>query len=305
VDFAFCLIPFLIVAAVTALLIWAIQRSIRFQKVIAARMAAVHAQENPILVLPYWNQHCQTETINGLSSKWENSVLAVTATGIILFDRSWTVDESFRLSADNLRWFGRPQKYTNGENEIWLHLEQDGKWTILKIRLWRDSMQTFVRALKTVVDPQLVTAYRRQRPYIHAGPVKGQPATQDIHGAWSLEDPVTLYLMPRFLVILRSQIVLRKLPLESIQQIGALRRLDQPEAQGLVRFRAEEETFAFAVDNHEQFAGQLADAAKRTLEAPMERKQKGKDEDEEDYDADWDGEDWEALEEPPKRFLGR
>jgi hypothetical protein len=85
--------------------------------------------------------------------------------------------------------------------------------------------------------------------------------------------------MPRFLLILRSQRVERKLALESIQQIGALRRLDAPGAQGLVRFQVRDETLAFALADHAAFAEALAAAAKRTLEAPLEQKQKKKDDD--------------------------
>jgi hypothetical protein len=137
-----------------------------------------------------------------------------------------------------------------------------------------------VRALKQVAAPELVTAYRRQRPYVHSGPHNVRPATQDIHGAWALGDAFALYLMPRFLVILEDSRVLRKIPLEAIQQIGALRRIDAPQADGLVRFRAEEEPFAFSLPGYEAFAASLAEAAKRSLEAPLEQKQKGK----EDYD---------------------
>jgi hypothetical protein len=83
--------------------------------------------------------------------------------------------------------------------------------------------------------------------------------------------------MPRFVVIFQGKDILRKIALEGVQRIGGLKRIDQPGADGLVRFQAEEETFAFALKDHERFAEQLAEAAKRTLEAPLEQKQKGKD----------------------------
>jgi hypothetical protein len=153
--------------------------------------------------------------------------------------------------------------------------------------LYQGLTQDFVRGLKVIASDELVTAYRRRRPYIHVGPVDAHPANQDIHGAWSLDEPVTLYLMPRFLVILRYTTILRKIPLEAIQEIGAFRRLDEPQANGLVRFRAEEETLAFALAQHDEFAVSLADAAKRTLEEPIMQKQKKKyDEEDEDFDED-------------------
>lgn len=271
----------------SGLLVWAIRRAIRFQKALEARMAVIQAAENPILLLQGFKHRWHIKPVPGDESRGQNGILAVTTTHIIIYDRDWNMAERLRLPLAGLRWFGRPQKYNSGDNEIWLHFEQDGRWSILKVELPRESMQDFVRALKAVTPPELVTAYRRQRPYIHSGPETAQPATQDIHGAWTLDEPVDLYLMPRFLVIMRGGAVLRTLALEGIQDIGALRRLDQPGAQGLVRFRAEEETFAFAHARHEQFAGLLAEAAKRTLEAPLERKQKGKLEDD-DYDYDYD-----------------
>ncbi|HEX2905981.1 MAG TPA: hypothetical protein VHO69_03930, partial [Phototrophicaceae bacterium] len=95
--------------------------------------------------------------------------------------------------------------------------------------------------------------------------------------------------------------VLRTIPLAAVQQVGALQRLDEPDAAGLVRFRAEEETFAFALENHEALAEALATAAKRTLEDPLERKQKPKDDDPE-YE-DWQAE-FDAAEEQRKNQAG-
>jgi hypothetical protein len=275
----------------TGLMVVGILLAIRYQKALEARIAEVTARENPILVLKSWGGYrAQIATVNSRASKPEACIIALTASEIILYDRNLKLDEMFRFKAGEIRWFGRPQKYTDGENEIWLHIEREAErseWKLLKIRLPRGAMQDFVRALKTIVTPELVTAYRRARPYIHAGSVKAQPAEQDIHGAWSLEERVDLYLMPRFLVILRGASVLRTVPLEAVQQIGALQRLDQPVAQGLVRFRAEEETFAFALDKHAEFAALLAEAAKRTLEVSLERKQKNK-LDDDDYDPDYE-----------------
>ncbi|MEO8612501.1 MAG: hypothetical protein ABI690_31685 [Chloroflexota bacterium] len=290
-------ISFLICGSIllfTGLTLVAILRAIRIQKALEAKLAEVTARENPILLLKNWNQRAQIATVNSRASKPEACVIALTASEIILYDRTQAVNEIFRFNADEIRWFGRPQKYTDGDNEIWLHIEREGTWKLLKIRLSRSSMQDFVRALKTIVKPELVTAYRRARPYIHAGSVRAQPADQDIHGAWSLEALIDLYLMPRFLVILKGESVLRTVPLEAIQQIGALQRLDQPGAQGLVRFRAEDEPFAFALDKHAEFAALLAEAAKRTLEAPPERKQKNKLDDEDaDYEYDYQEGDFE------------
>jgi hypothetical protein len=223
--------------------------------------------------------------LNGSRSSWKYFIVTVKLGVIVILPRKQQGVEPFTFTPDQIRWFGRPQKYSPGLNDLWLHLETGDGWRLVKFRLYQGLMRDLVRGLKAVASEELVTAYRRRRPYIHEGPAQAQPATQDIHGAWTLDEPVSLYLMPRFLVVLQATSVLRKIPLEVVQQIGAFRRLDQPNADGLVRFRAEEEMMAFALDQYEAFAASLAEAAKRTLEAPIMQKQKKKaDEDFEDED---------------------
>ncbi|MBZ0277627.1 MAG: hypothetical protein K8I60_15885 [Anaerolineae bacterium] len=216
--------------------------------------------------------------------RWRQGVIVITQAAITFYPRRLKMDQRIDFAPGRLRWFGRPVKYTPGINEIWLHFEQEDGWQLLKIRLYKDDMRALVRALKAVVTPELVTAYRRQRPYVHAGPVIAQPATQDLQGAWHLDEEVTLYLMPLYLVILHGTAVLRLIPLEAMAEIGALRRLDQPGAAGLVRFRAEEETLAFALRHYDSFAASLAQAARLTLEDPLERKQKKADGDSYEWD---------------------
>lgn len=268
---------FLLIAGLT-LLSW---RQLRRERAIAARLEQIAAAgEPPLLIINQADLRHECAYIGGISESARAGVLVLTPQRLTLYERTPEMREILSFAPEQLRWFGRPRKYTGGYNDIWLHIEQPPGWLLLKIRLYRTTMAGLVRALKAFAAPELVTAYRRRRPYIHAGPLKAAPAAQDIYGAWSLAQPVSLYLMPRFLVILGGETVLRTIPLEAVQQIGALRRLDVPGAQGLVRFRAEEETFAFALDGHEALAAALAEAAKRTLEAPVERKQKARDDDE-------------------------
>jgi hypothetical protein len=217
-------------------------------------------------------------------------MLAVAPDGIRLYPSVRDMEKCILLPSECLRWFGRPVKYHDeGRNELWLHLEQDGEWKLVKLKLWRHPMQSLIRALKTIVPLELVTAYRRRRPYIHQGPVIAHPAEQDIYGAWSLDQPVSLYVMPLCVVILRGTQVLRLLPLERIWQIAALRRLDEPEADGLVSLNFEGEKLAYAVKDYEQVAAAISEASKRSLEAPLMQKQKKKDE----YDDEEEWEEWE------------
>jgi hypothetical protein len=248
-----------------------------------ALVAEIRKTESPLLCF-YAVGRFEVSQLNGSHLSWKYFIVAVKPDGITVYPRK-NKAAPFAFTPDQIRWFGRPRKYSYGMNEIWLHLEMDDSWRLVKMHLYQGTMRDLVRALKQIVPADLLTAYRRRRPYIHEGPAQAQPATQDIHGAWTLDEPVSLYLMPRFLVVLQATSVLRTIPLEAVQQIGEFRRLDEPNADGLIRFRAEEETLAFALENHAHFAAALAEAARRTLEAPIMQKQKKKD-DEGDEDED-------------------
>lgn len=282
---------FLLIAVLIAFSLRAVHR----EQAIARRLTQVRPPDT-LLDLHSIDLRWQVCRLGERQLHWKRGVLLLTPDCCTFYQRDPRLSELYRFTPAQLRWFGRPHKYTYGYNEIWLHVESEAGWQLIKLRLYRDAMQQLVRALKVFAAPELVEAYRRRRPYIHYGPVSAQPAAQDIHGGWTLAAPVQLYLMPRFLLILNQGTVLRKILLEAVQQVGALRRLDAPRARGLVRFRAEEETFAFAVDQHEATALALAEAAKRTLEAPIERKQKAKD------DAYPEVEDQRADEMQPKRL---
>lgn len=261
-------------------------KAMRFHKTISA--------QNPLFSLGAFSSQYSVTTLNGESNKWHDCIIALTDQDITLYPLTHKMEERHRFPLDGLRWFGRPVKYHNKDrNELWMHFEQDGEWKLVKLRIWRSSMQDLIRALKTVTPPELVKAYRRHRPYIHQGPITAHPAEQDIYGAWSLDQPLSLYVMPLHVVILRGTQVLRLLPLERIWQIAALRRLDEPEADGLVSLNFEGEKLAYAVKDYETVAAAISEASKRSLEEPVMQKQKKKD----DYDeVDHDEDEWEEWE---------
>jgi hypothetical protein len=209
------------------------------------------------------------------------AVVALTAEGLIIYPRKLAMDETYTLPFAGLRWFGRPQAYHSGRNDIWLHFEQDGHWQRLELRLPRAAMGDFVRMLKEFA-PELIPAYRRRRPYVHFGPAAARPADEDIHGAWTLDDPVTLYVTPLAVVVLRGDQVKDVLPLDKVHQVAAMRRIDQPHADGLVTFTAAGERFAFASRRYQALAHAVAEAARRNLEQPLVQKRKGKLDDDED-----------------------
>lgn len=240
--------------------------------------------DNPLYVTSGFDCRWSITTLNGSAHRRRRAMLVVAGDGIRLYANRHDASGVITIRADNIRWFGRPVKYHDGRNKLWLHVESGGEWQLVRLSLWRGAMADIVRALKLIVAPELVTAYRRHRPYIHFGPVKAQPAEQDIHGAWSLEEPIWLYIMPLYVVLLRQDRVLRLLPLERISQIAALRRLDEPEADGLVSLTIEGERLAFAVKDYEQAATAISEAAKRSLEQPLARKQKKKDDEEDEWE---------------------
>lgn len=245
------------------------------------QLLAENATERALYVTAGFECHGTITTLGGAAQSWHNGMLAVTSDGIRIYPSIRNTEDHIRLPAQSIRWFGRPVKYHDRRNELWLHLEQNDTWKFVKLSLWRHPMQMTIRALKTIVSPELVTAYRRRRPYIHFGPVKAQPAEQDIFGAWSLDEPISLYVMPLYVVLLRGQQVLRLLPLDHISQIAALRRLDEPEADGLVSMTLDGEKLSFAVKTYEQAAAAISEAAKRSLEEPVLQKQKKKEDEDE------------------------
>jgi hypothetical protein len=222
--------------------------------------------------------------------RWRKCLLSVEYDGLHVYPLTREMRLYDHFAQSSLRWFGRPQKYTSGNNDIWLHFERHNQWWLLQIRVSRAAMQRLVRALKAIATPGQVTAYRRRRPYIHHGPVMAQAATQDLHGAWTLQPGTqSLYLLPMALVLLDGPAVQRVLPLEHLQQVEVMRRLDDPLADGIVRFQnlSPPETLAFALPDYTAFGAALGEAAKRTLEQPpvfYGKKKLG------DDDEDWDEE---------------
>jgi hypothetical protein len=249
---------------------------------------AVHKRlqaEGAALVLPPYSVAFRTQTLGQSETRWRYAVVALTSDGVAIYPRQRVMDDAIYLPYASLRWFGRPVKYHDGRNEIWLHYQLGDTWQVVKLRLNRYSMADLVRALKQFAAPELVTAYRRRRPYVHFGPVRVHPAEEDIYGAWTLSDPISLYVMPRYILLLDGERVLRLLPLEQTRKVAAARRIDQPDADGLATFEAVEDSFAFAGKDYQALAQAIAEAARLSLEAPLVQKQKGKKDDEDDEDA--------------------
>jgi hypothetical protein len=286
--------PIIIVVALVVISAVVAARETRRNKAALALLQQIIASDQPLFSGYSSGLRFRVEEINSGRFNWRPFVIAVTPTQIALHPITQRAEAPIMFTPDELRWFGRPKKYTSGPNEMWLHIEHDRRWFLIRLRLYQHRMQGLVRALKQISDDEMVTAYRRRRPYIHYGPVTAQPATQDMLGAWVLDKPSDLYLMPLFLVVLEGSIVRRLIPLKAVQNVTAIKRLDRPRAAGLVRFEVDGEPFAFALDRYEALAGALAEAAKRTLEDPVQWQRKKKkpgdidDDLDDDLDDDWD-----------------
>lgn len=232
---------------------------------------------------PYSVVSYRVETLNSNRDRqagWRGCVLVITENGVTIYPHSQKMDQSFTFPKEALRWFGRPRKYEPGKNDVWLHFEVNHQWQQLQLRTEHYQMQKIIRALKQVATEAQIKAYRRHRPYIHYGPMQAFAATQDLYGVWTVEGMShDIYLMPYALILLDSDQVRQVIPLEKVQQIEALRRMDAPTLDGVVRFRIEGETerLAYSLSDYAAFGAALAEAAKRTLEDPVMVKKKDKD----------------------------
>lgn len=264
------------IVGIILLTLWSI-REYRLQRAVYRYLLTLKEQQPDILFFEQTFNRYVLDIINGKAIRKRRGMITLSSQEIGVYPLKMPPEAAIRFTPQDIRGFWRPQPYDSGMNELWLHVERKREWVVVKLWLGREQMMEFIRTLKPMVAPEMVIAYRRQRPYIHYGPVKAQPAEQDIHGAWTLTASVSLYLMPRYFLVLHDDAVQQIIPLESIHQVAALRRLDAPQADGLVRFETAEAHYAFALRDYETFANALADAAKRTLEAPVMQKQKGKD----------------------------
>jgi len=249
-----------------------------------AKLVEKLKQYDPLYLSDRWTvvRYC-IETIGDKQSKWQRGTLLVTHKRIAIYpyvpDDVEKVKALYTIQPTEIRGFWRPVKYMPGENEIWIHAEIGEQWQILKMTLYQHDMQELVRAMKEITTEEQIKAYRRRRPFIHRDLSDAFPAKQSLTGEWEISAKVQLYLMPLFLVVLGENRVLEQIALTEIQDIGALKRMEGGKPDGLVRFFVDNELRAFAMNDYEAWAQDIAEAAKRTLEEPVMRKRKSKDDD--------------------------
>jgi hypothetical protein len=246
----------------------------------------------PLLYCDYaWNLTSFQVAIPGVEKvpPLKAGLLVITAKRLAIYDpKKDTLVVEYAFAPGELRGFWRPEKYRDGLNHLWAHVQIGYSWQILRLYQNRGLMQDLVRAFKQIATPEQTKAYRRQRPYVYREPAAAFPAEQNLQGAWELDERVDLYLMPLYLVIFRRGSVVEAIDLHFIQEITALPRMDTDGKDGLLRFTRVDtgSTLAFALKDYAAWAADVAQAAKRTLEEPVLRKQKNyEDDDEIDSDA--------------------
>lgn len=281
-------------ASVAGLAGW-IHWSLRHDRAVRARLAALKSEG------AIWTAYLPSATARGQQLNGRNAetlrgyVLAVLPDGLRIYPIADEITEFDGISAADIRWFGRPHKYRNDgvPQEMRIHVQRKTGWYIYEVWLTKHYMVQLVRAMKQIVSPELVKAYRRRRPYVHFGPREVCMAKQTIHGEWELSEPYTAYLTPLELVFLVGPEVVQRFSVAEVQDIQLVRKLDETQrrrfgqrddgvAEGIMRFRVGDVTHAMALRRYDEFAEALAQAAKRSLEEPVTRKQKLKDDDDDD-----------------------
>lgn len=225
----------------------------------------------------------------GEGAKWQRCILLLTHKRIAIYPYPpppENIEPLVTIQPHEIMGFWRPIKYHAGTNELWIHAQIGLTWSIVKLQLYYNDMQSLIRAMKEISTEEQTKAYRRRRPYIHREPTLAFPAKQSLTGEWEIGKSLRLYLMPLYLLIFAGDEVQHRIDLAEIQAIAALKRMEGGHPAGLIRFHYADEDLAFALDDYEAWASDLAEAAKRTLEEPVMRKRKSKDDEEEWDDVD-------------------
>jgi hypothetical protein len=202
------------------------------------------------------------------------AIVAVLPGYVAVYPLTIRMREAFTFNTDDIRWFSLVRGYSDLEREIALDLEKDLQWIDLRIRMDKASIKKLTEAMEPIAPNTVLFTRSRRRPNVRLDPVQAWPATQDIHGAWTLDDPVKLCITPLYLVVLRDGYVQNSFLLTALEDIRADKRLDDPDAAGLVRFTVADATFAYAVNDYAGFAETLAGAIKRNVEESAGQKQK-------------------------------
>jgi curved DNA-binding protein CbpA len=227
---------------------------------------------------------------------FQNTILFITDKEILLYAEKGSDEPLISFRSDEIIGYWRPRPYhsdlkglsengwrsRHGNNEVNIHVNNKGRWVIVKLWVKEAQAKKIVNRLKGMVNEDILRSYRQRPPYIYHPPSTALLMSQDIYGMWHEDHRFKLYLTPSTLGFLteNDDEIERSIPLRNIQNIRLLEQKGEGGKDGLISFDLmgadEREQIAVAVNGSDKWARSIARAARRTLSDPVERKQKDK-----------------------------
>lgn len=163
----------------------------------------------------------------------------------------------------SIQWVSAISLQPGDISELTIHLERNGIWHLLTLRLPQMEMGMLVKLLRQAVHPS-----RRNignAPQAPIGPIEAFYTEQTLQGETRLGQGIGLYLLPHLLVVLKGERVQAKLDLSSIRRVLAVERsmktLDnvfkRHTPDGMIRLYSMSETVAFALVQYREMADEI------------------------------------------------
>ncbi|MCA9895147.1 MAG: hypothetical protein KC615_19310 [Anaerolineae bacterium] len=155
---------------------------------------------------------------------------------------------------------------------ITLHIEREGRWHLLALRLPQMEMTVLVRVLRQAIHSARINIGNLS--YKPIGPLSAYYAHQSLQGETVLDQPVELYLLPHLLVVLKGDRVQAKLDISSVRRVLAVDRIHgvldsvlKPNTpEGIVHLYSMSETVSFALAPFRDFADEIGSLSRCPVE---------------------------------------
>jgi hypothetical protein len=270
----FCIFSWLIIIAAIILVFWLIQSGGQ------NRQPDIYFRRTRIANKSF-HCHYRWERI-GVYEEWAEGMVVFDngRKEILLFPPTAIVEnDSIRtIKLEALRGFWQ----VDNLGQIWLDVEMSQSLYTLKLRIPDQIRTEFLQNMYDFATKEQFHTYKANIPYMPRL-VNGSKVEQKLTGEWERLKAQALYLNPSHLILLNSWWKLEKtISLLGIQDIEAIPRMDE-ERTGILRFRAEEKLYSFAIPEYEAWATALAEAASKAqgteLDLEIMELKKKKDED--------------------------
>lgn len=225
---------------------------------------------------------------------FQDVILFITDKEVLIYPENGSDETLVTFRSDEIIGYWRPRPYhgdklidmdtgwrsKKGSNEINIHANVNGQWVIIKLWVKQAEAKKIVKRLKGLVSEDILRSYRQRPPYIYHPPSPALLMSEDLYGIWYEDHRFRLYLTPSTLVFLddKDDVIERMIYLRDIQNVRLLQQKGDGDKDGLICFDLENqsEQIAVAVDGSDKWARSIARAARRTLDDPIDRKQKDK-----------------------------